>query len=245
MKNVTILLLILIIGAGAWFYWQGNQSMEEETQKTSILVSQGRKFPNGFSSNGLKEKELDLDGDGEKELLLTSLSASGPQAALVDLIDSSKALSNIFNFSTDNFSEEVSFKAEEAPELYQITDLNKNGKKELIFDLKNYGAYTSTYGVVIFAGGKLDFLMVFEANGSSHPAIFRDGASVRNAEVFKILEDKKALVQVSGIGDNEGNWTWDVRAYAWSGEKYVFNSALSAEILKEQPKKIINGEPVF
>lgn len=246
MKNVLIIFLILIIAGGIWFYF--NKSNQEEngtkTPQPSPL-SQERKFPGGFSSKGFKEKELDLDGDGKKELLLTSLNASGPQAVLTDSADFSKAFSNIFNFSTAGFSEEFSFKAEEAPEVYQVTDLNANGKKELIFDLENYGAYTSTYGVVIFLNKKFEWLMVEEENGSSHPAIFQDGASVRNAEVFKVLEDKKALVQVSGVGDNDGSWTWDVKAFSWNGEKYVFNAALSAEILKEQPKRFEDAKPVF
>ncbi|MEK7162584.1 MAG: hypothetical protein AAB730_01880, partial [Patescibacteria group bacterium] len=96
-----------------------------------------------------------------------------------------------------------------------------------------------------FRGGKWKFLDLILADGTTRPAIFQDGASVRNAEVFKVLEEQKALVQVSGMGDNEGNWTWNVKAFSWNGSKYVYDSALSQKILKEQPKRFENGEPIF
>lgn len=186
-----------------------------------------------------------MNNDGKKELLLTSLDSSGPHAVLVDPSDSSKALSAVFNFPGNGFSEEFSFKSSEAPEIDQTMDLNANGRAELVFDLKDYGANTTTYGVVIFSGGKFDWLMLEEKDGKSRPAVFRDGASVRNANVFKILPAEKALAEVSGAGDNDGNWTWEVAAYKWNGTKYVYNATLSAKIKSEQPKKIVNGQPVF
>ncbi len=246
MKNVAIFLLLAIIAVGVWFYLKnpGKEEYKQEAMQTPS-ASQERKFPAGFSSQGLKEKVLDINSDGKKELLLTSLDSSGPRAVLADPLDNTKALSNIFNFPQNEFSEEFSFKSGEAPEIDQTMDLNANGREELVFDLKDYGAYTTTYGVVIFSGGKFNWLMLEEKDGKSRPAIFRDGASVRNADVFKILPDEKALVEVSGAGDNNGNWTWWASAYKWSGEKYVYDASLSAKIVTEQPKKIINGEPVF
>jgi len=245
-KNVAIFLLLVIIAGGMWFYLKnpGKEEYKQEATQTPS-ASQERNFPAGFPAQGLKEKELDTNNDGKKELLLTSLDASGPHAILADPLDNTKALSNIFNFPQNGFSEEFSFKSGEAPEIDQTMDLNANGREELVFDLKDYGAYTTTYGVVIFSGGKLDWLMLEEKDGKSRPAIFRDGASVRTANVFKILSDEKAWVEVSGAGDNEGNWTWEVSAYKWNGTKYIYNSELSAKIKSEQPKKIIDGQPVF
>lgn len=238
MKNVVIIFLILIIAGGIWFYWNRDQVGEEETQETLAPVSQERKFPSGFSTTGLKEKELDLNKDGKNELLLTSYDTSGAQAVLVDVKDSSNALSNLFRFPTKGFAEEYLFKPEETPEIYQTMDLNANGKEELVFDLKESGAYTTTYGIVIFASEKLDWLMLEEQNGKMRPAIFRDGSSVRNANVFKTLAKEKAIVEVSGAADKDENWRWDVKAYKWNGSKYVYAKDLSAEILAEQPKRV-------
>ncbi|OGF69581.1 hypothetical protein A3C75_01465 [Candidatus Giovannonibacteria bacterium RIFCSPHIGHO2_02_FULL_44_31] len=247
MKNVAIFLLLVIIAGGAWFLSRNPEKEEytKETVQTTSPSSQERKLPAGFSSQGLKEKELDTNNDGKKELLLTSLDSSGPHAVLVDILDNAKPLSNIFNFPQGGFSEEFSFKSGEAPEIDQTMDLNTNGREELVFDLKDYGAYTTTYGVVIFSAGKFDWLMLEEKDGESRPAIFRDGASVRNANVFKILPEEKALAEVSGASDNDGNWTWEVSAYKWNGTKYVYDATLSAKIKSEQPKKIVNGQPVF
>ncbi|OGF66446.1 hypothetical protein A3F23_03625 [Candidatus Giovannonibacteria bacterium RIFCSPHIGHO2_12_FULL_43_15] len=248
MKNVAIFLLLAIIAGGVWFYLKNSGKdvyKKEEATQTPQPSGQERKLPAGFSTKGLKEKELDLNNDGTKELLLTSLDASGPHAVLVDPKDSSKAFSNIFNFPQSGFKEEFSFKSGEAPEIDQTMDLNANGRAELVFDLKDYGAYTTTYGVVIFSAGKFDWLMLEEKDSKNRPAIFRDGASVRNADVFKILPTEKALVEVSGAGDNDGNWMWETSAYKWNGTKYVYDASLSAKIQAEQPKKIVNGQPVF
>ena len=247
--------IVLIIGIVIGFYYPTIiDYFKDLFQKDEKPISQStppppisneRRFPAGFSSDGLREKLLDLNNDGQMELLLTSLSGSKAQAVFVDSRDNSKSLSGVFNFPQTGFAEEFLFKPTEAPEVYQTMDLNANGKKEIIFDLKDYGAYTTTYGIVIYSNNTFDWLMLEEKDGKMRPAVFRDGASVRNANVFKTLPEEKALVEVSGAGDNNNNWTWEVSAYKWSGEKYKYDSALSAKILAEQPKKIIDGEPVF
>ena len=132
-----------------------------------------------------------------------------------------------------------------APEITERLDLNGDGIEEIVADLNDSGAYATSYGVFEFAEGKWKFLDLVSADGSMHPAVFWDGASVRNAEVFKVLEDHKALAQVSGLEDGEGNWSWEAQAFSWNGSKYVYDSALSQKILKEQPKRFENGEPVF
>lgn len=132
-----------------------------------------------------------------------------------------------------------------APEVTERLDLNGDGLEEIIADLNDSGAYTISYGVFEFRGGKWKFLDLILADGTTRPAIFQDGASVRNAEVFKVLEGEKALAQVSGLGDDEGNWSWEVQAFSWNSSKYVYDASLSAKIKYEQPKKIINGQPMF
>lgn len=132
-----------------------------------------------------------------------------------------------------------------APEVTERLDLNGDGLEEIVADLNDSGAYTISYGIFEFRGGRWKFLDLILADGTTRPAIFQDGASVRNAEVFKVFEDKKALAQVSGSGDADGNWSWEVQAFSWNGSKYVYDSALSQKILKEQPKRFENDEPVF
>ena len=254
-KRNLILILILILGIGLGFYGNtilnylkdfGKQEDKKEEVATPTPASSERKFPAGFSKEGLKEKELDVNNDGRGELLLTSLAASGPQAVLVDPKDSSKALSDVFKFPQAGFAAEFIFKSGETPEVTQAIDLNADGVDELIFDLKDYGAYTSSYGVVSFSNKKLNWIAIESKGGGSRPAVFRDGASVRHAEVFLVEEGaKRAIADISGGGDNQGNWTWEVEAYSWTDGKYKFDSALSAQILSEQPKKIIDGQPVF
>jgi hypothetical protein len=253
-KRNTVLLLILIIGLGIGFYgkdiWEylksfGKSDEPEVVVQTPPPAYAERKFPAGFSSEGLREKLLDLDNDGVMELLLTSFDGAKAQVALVDSRDNAKTLSGVFNFPQSGFAGEFLFKPTEAPEIYQTMDLNANGKEEMIFDLKDYGAYTTTYGIVIFSNKTFSWLELEEKDGKMRPAIFRDGASVRNANVFKTLLEEKAIVEVAGAGDGNNNWTWEVSAYKWNGEVYKYDQALSAKILAEQPKKIIDGEPVF
>src|SRR3989338_7061341 len=84
-KNVAIFLLLVIIAGGMWFYLKnpGKEEYKQEATQTPS-ASQERNFPAGFSAQGLKEKELDTNNDGKKELLLTSLDASGPHAILAE-----------------------------------------------------------------------------------------------------------------------------------------------------------------
>lgn len=263
-RNITFLLIFVLI----FGIWLGNRFSGKISQYYSNFTSffstkekdkdpgpentknnssnAENKYPSDFNATGVKELKLDITNDGKEEVLLTSLSASGPQAVLVDSGNKTKKLSNIFDFSTKGFSEDYFFNSEEAPEVYQAIDLNKNGSKELIFDLKDYGVYTSSYGIVSVSGGKMSWVMLEEKGGTMRPAIFRDGASVRNANIFKIEEGAtRAISEVLGVSDNEGNWTWEASAFSWNGSKYVYNADLSAQILKKQPKKIIDGQPVF
>lgn len=259
-RNSLILILVLI--AGVWIgtkfggkftqyysnitsYFKGSEKTKNTNQENTISKESTKNpYPSGFPTNGLKEKKLSIRNDGKEEILLTSLDGGRAYAVLVDPKDTSKKLSGVFDFPTKGFSDEYTFKPEEAPEVFQATDLNRDGTKELVFDLKDYGAYTSSYGIVSVAAGKMDWVMLQEKDGGTRPAIFRDGASVRNASIFKI-EQNNSISEVLGTSDEAGNWKWEVNAFTWNGSKYAYDAALSAKILKEQPKKIINGQPVF
>jgi hypothetical protein len=256
-KRITSIIIILILGVCIGIYKDSligffknlgkkNGATEATLPVLNTVQNKKRALPSGFSAGGLIEKKLDLNNDGVDELLLATLSSSGPKAALVDPKDNSKLLSNIFAFPQKGFSDEYTFKSKEAPEISQTLDLNKDGRDELIFELKDYGAYTSTFGIVSYDGKKMNWVILENKDGTMRPAIFRDGASVRNASVFKIDENaNRSIAEVLGAGDDNGNWTWVVSAYKWNGTKYLYDASLSAKIFAEQPKKIVNGQPVF
>ena len=133
-------------------------------------------------------------------------------------------------------SPEAEFKSEDTPEVFETIDLNRDGAEEIILDLKDYGANTDAFGVLAFKNGKLEWVILKEADGSRRPAIFRDGASVKHASVFKVFEtEPKALAQIIGDEGQDGNWNWEAEAFFWNGREYVYDKALSEKILKEQP----------
>ena len=245
-KRNIVIFLALAFGIAIGFYginilgYLKNLSSKEAVvqNETPTPVSQGRTYPASFPTNNMIEKRLDLNDDGEAELLLTSSDSSGGYAVMVDPDNTSKAISNIFKFPTSSFAEEYKFKSTEPPEVLEIIDLNANGRQEMIFDLKDGGAYTTTEGIVIFTGTQLQWLELEEEGGKMRPAIFRNGSSVRNANVFRILPSDKAIVELAGVGDVEGNWTWEVKAYKWNGAKYKSNITLATQILAQQPKRM-------
>ncbi len=209
-------------------------------------VSLKENLPAGFPLKNLKEKELDLDRDGRKEILFTSFEGNKPRAVLVDAESPEQKLSQIFDFSTQEFSAEVEVKPGDAPELSQTIDLNDDGIEEIILDLEDYGAYTESFGVLSFQDGNLAWVILKGASGDTRPAIFRDGSSVKHSNVFRILEEGgRALVQIIGEKDAAGNWFWEVETFRWDGVSYAYDAALSEKILKEQPRRFDNGEPIF
>lgn len=238
----------LILGGLVWLgfkYYYEVYSFRNylKPAKSLRVLESDKELAANFPLKNIREKELDLNRDGRKEILLTSLDDSGPRAVLVDAENTDKKLSEVFDFATA----EEEFKSDQAPEPRETADLNGDGVEEIVLDLKDYGAYTDSYGVLAFNSGKLEWVMLREADGSGRPAIFRDGSSVKHANIFKILEEggKKALVQIFGEEDEDENWSWQAEAFSWNGSEYAYAAALSQKILKEQPKRFENGEPVF
>ena len=253
--KIVIFLLILMLAAVLYAYNRDKideflagflGKADKAPQSTEAPKSTQVIYPKGFPLDGIKEKIVDTNHNGKNEVLLTSVTKGVPHAVLVDASDRSKILSNIFNFSTKGYPE-AEFTSEEAPEIYQLADLDGDGKDEIILDLKSYGAYTSLYGVITLKNGIFSWAMLKDETGQEHPAIFEDGASVRNANIFKVLTTEKppALVQIYGGSQDETHWTWNADAYQWSGSIYNRNPSLSNKVVSEQPKQIVNGKPVF
>lgn len=230
-RGFKIFLWLVLLGALAWagFKYYDNIAVYLRSRpKVRELVSEQsapRQAPAGFPLKNLKEKELDLNQDGRGEILITSFADSKPFAVLVDADMPERELSQVFDFSTENFSgaQDV-FKSQDAPEFSQAVDLNADGTLEIILDLKDYGAYTEAFGVLAFKNGKLEWATLKESEGSLSPAVFRDGSSVRNSNVFKIIDDggRKVLVQII---DEEAE------AYVWDGAVYAYDKILSGKIL--------------
>ncbi len=226
---------------------------EAKTRVVQAPLTQGsrnpiKKFPSGFPLTKVEEKEINLDARGAKGILLTSFDKGAPYAVLVDADLPDKKLSQIFDFSTKEFpSGEDYFKSEDTPEVSQTADFNKDGTEEIVLDLKDYGAYTDSFGVLAWLGGKLGWVSLIEPDGTAKPAIFRDGSSVKHASVFRVFDEAggKALAQIIGDEGQDGNWIWEAEAFFWNGREYAYDRALSEKILKEQPKRFENGEPVF
>ncbi|MDP3785213.1 MAG: hypothetical protein Q8R12_04065 [bacterium] len=206
-----------------------------------------KKFPSGFPLAKIEEREINLDARGTKGILLTSFDKGAPYAVLVDPARPDEKLSQIFDFSTKGFPAEEEFKSEDTPEVSQSADFNKDGTEEIVLDLKDYGAYTDSFGVLAYREGKLDWIILKEAEGTLRPAIFRDGSSVKHASVFRVLDEAggKALVQIIGDEGQDGNWSWEAEVFLWDGYEYAYDRALSEKILKEQPKRFEDGKPVF
>jgi len=192
----------------------------------------------------IRKKEIDFNGDGEKEIFITTFANSGAQAAIEN--KDGNLLTPIFNFDLSDFPD-LDFKIEEVPEISEIQDLNGDGMDEFILDLKSYGAYTDLFGIIEINDSKFSWAMIKTKEGKILPAIFYDGASVRNANIFRIYEDgsKKAIVYIAGNSSDGENWFWEGEVYSWSGGEYKYDVALTRKILSEQPRKMINGEPVF
>ena len=259
-KKIKILVLVLLAGALFWYGYKNYETLSPYFSKVTSyvknysrpeekvrVVEPERTLIPQPSAAGTARTELDLNRDGRKEILLTSLEDKKPRAVLVDAENTDQKLSQVFDFSTEGFSKEPEVKPEEVPEPIQSVDLNNDGVEEIVLDLKDYGAYTDSFGVLSFQNGKLDWVFLLEPSGEKRPAVFRDGSSVRHANIFRILEegDKKSLAQVLGEEIKGGEWSWEAEVFSWNGSAYAYNQALSEKILKEQPKRFENGEPVF
>ncbi len=251
---IIILLLFLLGYAYQQKLWAvlskylTSESRESSTKPDmSSPVKESPVYPDGFSASGVKERTVDLNHNGKSEILLTSFSsAGGAEIVLIDSADRKKLLSNIFDFSTKGYPE-AEFKSDDTPEVSQVADLDGDGRDEIILDLKSYGAYTDLFGALTFKGSKFAWAILEDETGQKHPAIFEDGASVRNANIFKVLIDQKplALAQIYGGSQDGENWNWNADAYQWDGALFKRSAYLSAKIASEQPKKIVNGKPVF
>ena len=241
-RGFKIFLWLVLLGALAWagFKYYDDLAVylrpQPKVRDIGSETGETSRVPLGFPLKNLKEKELDLNRDGKKEILITSFADGAPRAVLVDASSPEKTLSQVFDFSLPSDSPESEFKSEDTPEVFETIDLNRDGAEEIILDLKDYGANTDSFGVLVFKSGKLEWVILQEADGSRRPAIFRDGASVKHASVFKILEGSpKALAQIVGEEGADGNWAWEAEAYQWNGEGYAYNETLSRKILQEQP----------
>lgn len=259
-KLMFYVAILVLLGWGFWKYqseilpyfskvlnYARNYSRNPpEVKIIRELPAEPPALPAGFPLKKLVQKELDLNQDGKKELLVTSLGEDGPRAILVDAADTDRKLSEVFDFSVPEDSPESEFTSEDTPEVFETLDLNQDGSGEIILDLKDYGANTDSFGVLAFKNGKLEWVILQEADGTSRPAIFRDGASAKHASVFKIFEtEPRALAQIVGEEGADGGWNWEVEAFSWDGSRYAYNAALSRSILNEQPRRFENGQPVF
>ncbi|MBI2610074.1 hypothetical protein HYW53_02770 [Candidatus Giovannonibacteria bacterium] len=244
-SNAVLWLIILILLGLVAFAYRAELSgyfakiknyFSSPAEKKNQTIEQPSEYSLAkFPKDNLKEKELDINGDGHNEIFLTSFAAKKPYAVLADARDRTKGLSEIFDFSVS--AAEYDFTSEETPEVSDLQDLNSDGEREIIIDLKSYGAYTGTFGILSFASGKINWVTLKEKNGSMRPAVFQDGASVRNAEVFRVMEEagKKVILDLDGYTDIEGRWSWEGAVYVWDGKNYAYNSALTDKFLKEIP----------
>lgn len=253
--NIIISLLVLIILILLWSqfsakilqYFSKSAVYENEPgDKKTTGIENIPSWPAGFATDNLVKKDTDINHNGKKEIFLVSFAASRASAILVDASETTKALSNIFDFSTAGYPE-AEFKSDEAPEVSQVLDLDGDGIDEIVLDLKSYGAYSSLFGVISIKGGKISWVKLKDENGDRHLGIFEDGASVRNATIFKVLDSEKppALVQIFGGSQDGTNWFWNADAYQWNGSIFTRVKELSDKIVSEQPKRIVNGDPVF
>src|SRR3989338_6478464 len=218
-----------------------NNNAENKPKLTGMTE---KELVKNVEETDIRKKEIDFNGDGKKEIFITTFANSGAKAAIGN--KDGNLLTPVFNFDVRAFPE-IEFKIEDVPEISEIKDLNGDGLDEFILDLKSYGAYSNLFGIIEVNDSKFSWAMIKTMEGKILPAIFYDGASVRNANIFRIYEDgsKKAIVYIAGNSSDGENWFWEGEVYSWSGGEYKYDVALTRKILSEQPRKMINGEPVF
>ncbi|MEK9166184.1 MAG: hypothetical protein AAB846_00435 [Patescibacteria group bacterium] len=130
-------------------------------------------------------------------------------------------------------------------EIIGVLDLNNDGVWEVVVTAEAGGAYTMLFAVMEYRGGKVALLNLVDRDGEQKKARFLDGSSVRHANAFKILNDKrdKAYVQLTGESDDTGaGWTWDIAAYSWSRGAFRYNRTLSEKIAAGDPQEFFREE---
>src|SRR3989344_4353089 len=150
----------------------------------------------------------------------------------------------IFSYLTNIFSAEkkdINNNAENKPKLTGMTE------KELV---KNVEETDIRKKEIDFNGdGKKEIFITTFANSGAKAAIGnKDGnllTPVFNFDVRAFPEIEFKIEDVPGNSSDGENWFWEGEVYSWSGGEYKYDVALTRKILSEQPRKMINGEPVF
>jgi eight-cysteine-cluster-containing protein len=225
---------------------------QKEKQKIELTENIANKIvdnivPQTYDRESAEFLIEDFNADGTKEVIISSAPQAEPtKEAYLVLAQATDEAGNYKILADFSFTEEDDIWFRGVPKIESsdhILDIDKDGKKEMVLDLRTGGASNEAYGIfkIDWDTNKIEWLKIQKEDQIIENTYFLQGGSVMHQESFKledldgdeILEIIEKLGQY--IGDSgeqkdwtkEENWEWQTWVYGWNGSIFVFNQELS------------------
>jgi len=211
----------------------GIQAVEITPELTKKIIN--NVLPAAYNKETAQSFVDDFNNDGKKEIFISGVRVPAKYEPAEEVFlalalptddkgNFKKLASSYFNKDDGNIGERG------VPNIngsYNVLDIDKDGKKEILLDLAAGGASSDAFGIfkIDWEAKQIIWLKVKRQDSTIENTYFSEGGSATHAENFELKDvDSDGFIEVV---ENFESSQKDKYVYKWEGGIFVYNEVLS------------------